>query len=104
MKIFLLGSEGQLGSSIKKKFSKNINLISYSRKELDINNLSKLSKLIVQHKPDIIINAAAYTNVDAAEKNKVQAFYINSNCLIGLSKICSTENIILIHSLKVSYE
>ena len=59
--------------------SRDINLnIALSRKQLDITNISQLEKIIDVYKPSIIINTAAFTNVDSAEDNPDEAFEVNA--------------------------
>jgi dTDP-4-dehydrorhamnose reductase len=77
MKVLLLGSSGQLGTSIILKKPKGINLISLKKNELDITNKKECKRIIALHKPDWIINSAAYTDVDQAEKNEELALKIN---------------------------
>ena len=64
MKILLLGENGQLGSSIKKRFKMSYHLKSLSRKDIDLMASDKINKVLKSYNQNIIINAAAYTNVD----------------------------------------
>lgn len=95
-KIIILGSNGQLGQSLKHHLPYK-NLEAYSRKECDISNLNNLSKKIGNVKNSIIINAAAYTNVEEAETEKELALNINSKALQNISSICHKGNNILFH-------
>ena len=71
MKILLIGKKGQVGSIIKDKLKiLSNNIISLSRKELNLEDLRSIERKLNKIKPKIIINAAAYTKVDDAEKNK----------------------------------
>jgi dTDP-4-dehydrorhamnose reductase len=70
VKVLVIGSEGQLGSEIK-KFSKTQNRISWvfsSIKTLDLLNLNSIFTYLNKINPSVVINCAAYTNVDKAEK------------------------------------
>ena len=77
MKVLLLGSSGQLGNSLISKKPRDFNIFHPKRDELDISNFKELQQKIIKLKPDWVINAAAYTNVDQAENNKQLAFKIN---------------------------
>lgn len=68
MKILVTGSTGQLGQSVISAKPKNIDLVITDRKKLDLLNLRNCEEVIMSEKPDWIINCAAYTNVDQAEK------------------------------------
>lgn len=82
MKILLLGKNGQLGWELQRSLSVLGTLVALDRSESnnlcgDLTQLSKLRQTIQLIKPDIIVNAAAYTAVDAAESDKDKAFLIN---------------------------
>ena len=47
--------------------------------------------------PDVIVNAAAYTNVDSAETEKAMAYKVNSHAVLNLAKVCKENDIWLIH-------
>ena len=78
MKILLTGSQGQLGKSIAKSRPNSIELIQLNRKEFNLLDQEKCKKVIREVKPNWIINCAAYTNVDLAEKEYKIAHNINS--------------------------
>tara|TARA_B100000212_G_scaffold288705_1_gene229796 strand:+ start:9272 stop:10225 length:954 start_codon:yes stop_codon:yes gene_type:complete len=90
MKVILTGSNGQLGNSIRSIIPKNINLISLSRKELDLSDKEACEKKILEIKPDWVINSGAYTNVDDAEDNVDLSLKINRDApkyiALGLSQ------------------
>ena len=74
MNILLTGSQGQLGKESKKNFilqnlDKTFNLFCPSREALDLVKKDQIHNYIIKNKPDWIINAAAYTNVEQAEAN-----------------------------------
>ncbi len=78
MKVLLTGCNGQLGNAILRSKPKTINLISLDRSKLDLSNLSECRKIIREIKPDWLINCAAFTNVDEAEKKQSLAYLINA--------------------------
>lgn len=67
-----------------KDISKKPSLIGVTSKDFDISNHSQTSAFITRHRPDIIINCAAYTDVDGCEKDKKRAFDVNA---IGVRNI-----------------
>lgn len=98
MKIIVLGSSGQLGRSIADEIDNDTHsFIFYNRNELDITDFKKTNKAIIDTKPDIIINAAAYTNVDQAEVNSKDAHLTNHLAVENLSSISKQINSVLIH-------
>lgn len=98
MKILVLGSSGQLGNCLKEQLSTSNNQIIYSSRELiDVENFKETKEKIYSISPDLIINAAAYTNVDGAEENYIKANLINNLALSNISDICSQHGCFLIH-------
>ena len=97
MNIFLCGSDGQLGKSIPLLNKKNYNLIKFNKKELDITDLEKVKFYLNKYKPNIIINASAYTNVDKAEDEANKAFEVNCNGVKNLALYSSINDSLLIH-------
>lgn len=98
MKVLLLGSRGQLGSSLKDEFhSGEIDVKYISRNNLDICEYELLKEICIGFKPDVIINSAAYTNVDKAEDNEQDAFDVNTNAVRFIASICKDINCLLVH-------
>lgn len=90
MKILILGSNGQLGKELNKTLTvQGFNVVSYSKNDLDICDSEKLAQIFHLESPKIVINAAAYTNVGQAEKERELAYKINADSLeqIGLSSL-----------------
>jgi dTDP-4-dehydrorhamnose reductase len=99
MKVLVIGSEGQLGSELK-KISKNYGNIFWifsNINELDLSDQGSINNNLNKINPSIIINCAAYTNVDKAEKEFVLANLINHKAIDTISKWTSIKNSKLIH-------
>lgn len=100
MRILLLGANGMLGSSLKillnKAYPKSI--VALGRSECDISSLEEC-KEIIEHrvKPDFVINAAAFTNVDACEVSTKEAFSANAEGPKNLAICCKKVGSRLIH-------
>ena len=78
MKILITGANGQLGRDIQKLFQKSsIDLVAPGSTTLDISDLTSVIKFISDHPCDVIINCAAYNDVDLAEKEWKMAFAVN---------------------------
>lgn len=76
--ILILGKNGQVGDALQKVFDSETQCHAFDSKECDLTNEKKLRKLIQDIKPQIIINAAAYTAVDHAEGDEVGAHKVNA--------------------------
>ena len=99
MKVLITGSNGQLGSEINELNSKyhNIEFIFKDLPDLNICDLEKLNKLIESYNIKTVINCAAYTAVDEAEKNIEIANKVNSIGVYNLVKALDKVNGKLIH-------
>jgi dTDP-4-dehydrorhamnose reductase len=87
MKILITGSNGMLGTDLLKllrnemspsSHNKNLEVIEAPHEKLDISLKDKVSDFVSIHTPDIIINCAAFTNVDKCETERETAFNINA--------------------------
>ena len=97
MKILLFGKNGQLARRLYISLLPLGEVIVYSSKDLDFRNFEKLKKVIRIHKPDTIINAAGYTDVEGAQSNIDVVFAINSEAVKIIAKEASAINAWLIH-------
>ncbi len=77
MKILLTGSDGQLGYELQRSLPEHLSLIATDREQLDITNSQKVMDFFAQHRPNWVINAAAYTAVDKAEEEHELAWAVN---------------------------
>ena len=96
--VLLIGSSGQIGSNIKnnlKKISKKTYCL--LRKDFNLENLKSIDKVLNKIKPKLIINAAAYTKVDDAEKNKKICYKINALAPKKIAQWCHKNNAFLVH-------
>ncbi len=79
MKIWIIGANGLLGSQLLSYLkNKRINVVGTLRHEADVTDLLQLQEFVKMIQPSHIINCAAYTDVDGAEKNSELAFAINA--------------------------
>ncbi|WP_424411584.1 dTDP-4-dehydrorhamnose reductase [Pasteurella sp. PK-2025] len=97
LKILLTGSEGQVGQILYKKLYNKSNLLAVNHKELDITNKSEIENIVFTFKPDVIINAAAYTAVDNAENNIETAKAVNVQGPQNLAQVAQKIDAILLH-------
>lgn len=95
MRILIFGADGQLGNQLIKSVNKQF--IPLRRKDCDLSKLDLIAKVVDIHNPDIIINTAAYTNVDGAEDEIDLAYRINCEAPSILAKKAKDKNIPFIH-------
>ena len=101
MKALLLGASGQLGREwqqiIEAECSDEIELLSYTSDDLDITHYRKMSDEMRKQKPDVVINCAAYTDVDGAEEHRKLARKINTEAVLYLAELSNELDFTLIH-------
>ncbi|MFK5882069.1 MAG: dTDP-4-dehydrorhamnose reductase [Sulfurospirillum sp.] len=96
--ILVTGSNGQLGSEIRELSSQyNYNFLFTDKDTLDITDEKTIKEFIEKNNIDLIINCAAYTAVDKAEDDEVNADKINHLAVKNLSEIAKDKNVKLIH-------
>lgn len=97
MKALVIGKSGQVASELLVTCPSQIIAIAYSRNDIDILDIASLQAIVEIEKPDIIINASAYTSVDLAESEQDSAFAINGYAVANLASLAKKYNIRLIH-------
>lgn len=98
LRMLVCGAEGQVGYClINQAASFGLEAIGLSRQALDITNAEQVREAIDRHKPALIINAAAYTNLDHAEAEVAQAQAVNRDGVANLAAAARQFNIPLFH-------
>lgn len=88
--IALIGSNGQLGTDIQDVFKNDsaFHIVPLTRRDIDVTSIDAASKKLLQIKPDIVINTAAYHRVDEIEDNAGEAFFVNGITQKNLGRLC----------------
>ena len=94
IKTLIIGSSGMLGSDLCKVFPDAVKLTHH---DLDITDRDQVIESILKIKPDVVINAAAYTNVDGCEDNKELAFQVNGYGPGYIAEACARAGAKLVH-------
>lgn len=97
-KVLVFGAKGQLGLALMEELkSSRFNRLGLDLPEYDICDRKQILEVFETEKPDMVVNASAYTAVDQAEKDRERAFDINSTGPAYLSEACSLYHIPLVH-------
>ncbi|MDP3075380.1 dTDP-4-dehydrorhamnose reductase [Bradyrhizobium sp.] len=98
MKILVTGREGQLARGlVEASETRGVELVSVGRPVLDLADEKSVSALISRERPDVVVNAAAYTAVDRAESEPHLASEINALGAEYVAKACAANSIPIIH-------
>jgi dTDP-4-dehydrorhamnose reductase len=97
MKILLFGALGQLGTDLQNTLSPLGEIAAYDIHNLNLERTDLVRETIHAVKPDVIVNASAYTAVDLAESETEKAFHVNGDIPALLAEEAAKINSFLIH-------
>jgi len=98
MKLLITGAKGQLGRSLQEVLRiRDFEVQPLTRDDLDITNVETIRRVVSESKPDVIINAAAYTNVEQAELEPQKAFSINETAVRNLAIVARETSAKFVH-------
>jgi len=87
MNVIIFGAKGQLGRDLQLVFQDEWNVTALDLPEMDITDEAAVQESVAQAKPNIIINAAAYTDVEGAEDDEVGATRVNVDAARIVAKV-----------------
>lgn len=96
MKIVIIGAAGQLGSDLMDAFAKDAP-IALDRKLFDIEEPTAMAKMLVQYEPELVINTAAFHNVELCETRPDRAMAINGLAVDALAMQCASAGATFAH-------
>ena len=96
MKILITGANGQLGRALPKALLGH-EVVALTRAQLDITKYNLIVDALDAYKPDAVINAAAYTNVDGAETDQAEAYRVNALAARNLALATGEADLPLLH-------
>jgi dTDP-4-dehydrorhamnose reductase len=97
MKLVILGANGQVGYELQRSLLPLGEVIALDRAQADLTQLEKLKQTLIDLKPDVIVNAAAYTVVDKAEEEPELAMLINGEAPGVIAEAAKQLDALLIH-------
>src|SRR4029450_828343 len=96
-KIVVVGSAGRLGAALMREYRDKFEVTSFNHAQLDLLKVDQIREKVGALDFDVLINTAAFTNVDLCETQRDQAYAINAEAPRLLAKICGDKNAKLIH-------
>ena len=97
MRIAVVGARGQLGAALVHELAAGHDTVAFGRAELDISDTAAVAAAMARVAPDAILNAAAFTNVDAAEDRPIDALNSNAFGVRALARAASLHGAALVH-------
>jgi dTDP-4-dehydrorhamnose reductase len=97
LRILLTGKSGQVGSALQPVLAPLGEVAAFDRHGFDLLDLNSITTGIKREKPQVIVNAAAYTAVDRAERERDMAFAVNARAVEQLAREAKASDALLIH-------
>ena len=97
MKVLIIGSEGMLGHDLVDTLSAENEISTTTIDTLDITDINKTIKTVKEINPDVVVHAAAFTNVDGSESNQDLAYKVNVLGTRNVAVACSEADSALVY-------
>ncbi len=96
-RVLIIGASGQVGREVVMSAPSNYEVVAPASREMDIRDAESVTKVFARIRPDLVVNAAAYTAVDKAESERESAFATNADGAGNVARACSPHATPLIH-------
>ena len=97
MQILILGHKGMLGTALMQRLGPFHAVVGKDVEDFDLTSPDSCRELIAAEKPEVVINAAAYTNVDGAESDAERCFAVNAAGVQNITAACRGRGIRIVH-------
>lgn len=97
MRVLVTGAAGLLGAAVVRECARIAEVLPFARAALDISNDHAVTSVVERERPDVIINCAAYNDVDGAEGDPVTALNVNAFAVRALATAATATGAILVH-------
>jgi dTDP-4-dehydrorhamnose reductase len=97
MRIAVVGAGGQLGAAVVHECRDRHDVIGFNRSALDVSDDKAVAAAMAEARPDVIVNCAAFNDVDGAEDHAVDALSVNAFAVRALAMAARDTNATLVH-------
>src|ERR1700730_4742533 len=97
MKVLVAGGAGQLAGAIVDEFSADSEVLALSHGEMDITDPANVRDRLAAYRPDVLVNCAAYNDVDGAEEHALEALTANAFGVRVLARAASAAGTTFVH-------
>jgi dTDP-4-dehydrorhamnose reductase len=97
LRVLVLGAGGQLGRAVSRNLPSGGQIFGYDSASLDVRDAESVRRAVADASPDVIVNCAAWTDVDDAESHRDEAFEVNARAPAGIGRIALEEGARVLH-------
>lgn len=97
MRILVTGAAGQLGTTVATDYAARASVLPVTRALLDIGDAARVEEFIAREHPDVVINCAAYNDVDGAEDHAMDAIRVNALAVRALARGAAAAGAVFVH-------
>ena len=97
MRVLISGARGLLGAAIAREFETAAEVHAFTHEQLDVSNEAAVSAAVSTVRPDLIVNCAAYNDVDRAEREPDRALEVNAFGVLALSRAAADAGAAFVH-------
>ncbi len=97
MRVLITGARGLLGAAIAREFTPAAEVHAFGREDLDVTNDTAVTSAVAGVHPDLVVNCAAYNNVDGAEQEPDAALRVNAFSVLTLARAARSAAATLVH-------
>ncbi len=97
MRALVLGAAGQLGVDVVAALETFAEVDARDRRGVDLTDLESITRAFDGTRYDVVVNAAAHTDVDGAERDSTLAFKVNRDAVARLGELCRDRRVALVH-------
>jgi dTDP-4-dehydrorhamnose reductase len=97
MKVLILGHKGMLGSELMERLMSAHEVTGRDMDAFDLASENDCRRILAESSPEVVINAAAYTNVDGCEADRERCFSVNADGVRNIAVACRGKGITLVH-------
>ena len=97
MRVLITGARGLLGAAIAREFTRLAEVHAFARQDLDVADDAAVTDAVARVNPDVLVNCAAYNNVDGAEQEPDVALRVNAFGVLTLARAAVRSGATLVH-------
>ena len=97
MRILIIGAAGQLGSAMGREFAPDHEVVRSTIEDLDITDHAAVVARVCEVRPAVVVNCAAYNNVDGAEQDPLMALEVNAFAVRSLAEAAGRAGAVFVH-------